>query len=119
MGTLSEAFFVCMLVCLQGLVFMWQRKVGLGVSWTWGSGFVIANLARGVWSPPCFIKDRLASVGVTAGFRTMDLCIAIPTEAGMAKYQVGNHGGVATSVCGCRKCVGALLSWHPCCAVRC
>ena len=71
---------------LQGLAFMWQRKAGLITSWTWGTGFVIAHLGPGRWSAPLFLKDRFASVGLTAGFRTVDTFYAIPCDTGMEPF---------------------------------
>ena len=66
---------------------MWQRKAGLVTSWTWGSGFVVARLAPGVWSAPCFLLDRFFSLGLTAGYKTVDTCYAIPTEVGLGPFK--------------------------------
>lgn len=67
----------------KGLAFLRQHKAGLVTSWTWGSGFVIARLAPGLWSAPCFLHEKFLSCGFTCGYRTVDTCYAIPTSAGM------------------------------------
>lgn len=72
---------------------MWQRKAGLITSWTWGTGFIIARLGPGVWSAPCFLADRFLSLGITAGFKTVDTCYAIPSEIGMHQFKTNMVNG--------------------------
>jgi lipid-binding SYLF domain-containing protein len=72
----------------KGLAFLQQNKAGIVASWTWGAGFVIARLGPGLWSAPCFLQEKFLSCGLTAGFRTVDTCYAIPTNAGMKHFKV-------------------------------
>jgi lipid-binding SYLF domain-containing protein len=70
----------------RGLALLRQHKAGLVTSWTWGSGFVIARLGPGLWSAPCFLQEKFLSCGFTCGYRTVDICYAIPTNAGMKHF---------------------------------
>jgi lipid-binding SYLF domain-containing protein len=72
----------------KGIAFLRQQKAGLVTSWTWGSGFVISRIGPGIWSAPCFLSEKFLSCGLTCGYRTVDTCYAIPTNAGMAHFKV-------------------------------
>jgi len=70
----------------KGLAFLRQNKAGLVTSWTWGSGFVIAHLRNNRWSAPLFLHEKFLSCGFTCGYRTVDTCYALPTNAGMKHF---------------------------------
>lgn len=78
----------------RGLAFMWQWKAGLGVGYTSGSGFVISRLGPGLWSAPLFLCDRFVTLGLTAGFRTVDAAYAIPSDYGMECFTADKLSGV-------------------------
>ncbi|PSC71713.1 SH3 domain-containing [Micractinium conductrix] len=51
----------------RGLAFVRQRKAGVLGALNWGYALLIARLADGSWSAPCFLTLRYASLGLTLG----------------------------------------------------
>jgi lipid-binding SYLF domain-containing protein len=69
----------------KGLVFLFQHKAGVGLSYTWSGGFVIKRCGNR-WSAPCFVKDRHVSLGLTVGYRATDILHAFPMEAAVDHF---------------------------------
>ena len=67
----------------KALAFLWRSKGGVMGSLAFGHGFVIYQLAEGIWSAPVFLKDRYVSFGLTFGFKKTQSVFAVPTDAGI------------------------------------
>lgn len=74
----------------QGLAFVVQRKVGLGVGVTHGTGFVIKRLDGQRWSAPSFFTLTDVSLGLTLGVEKLDTVLALPTPAAADKLAAGD-----------------------------
>lgn len=68
----------------QGLAFFVQRKVGLVGGMAWGQGCVISRLPDGSWSPPCFMRLRHCSLGITFGLQRTESCHVLQVRWGGA-----------------------------------
>lgn len=73
------------------LVFLWQRKVGCVVSYEWRYGFILFQMAPGVWSPPVFLKHRYVSVGATCGWSCGASIYAISDDVEMIAFMKNGH----------------------------
>ena len=67
----------------KALAFLWRSKAGVMGSLAFGHGFVIYQLAEGIWSAPVFLKDRYVSFGLTFGFKKTQSVFAVPNDAGI------------------------------------
>ena len=70
----------------RALAFEWKYKAGFFASCSWGYGFIIYQIADGVWSAPCFLKDRYVAFGVTCGYTESQKLDAIATEEGLVPF---------------------------------
>jgi lipid-binding SYLF domain-containing protein len=57
-----------------------QQKFGLLGGVNWGRGCIFARLADGSWSPPCFLRLRHASLGLTFGMRRISSCYVLQSQ---------------------------------------
>jgi lipid-binding SYLF domain-containing protein len=67
----------------KALAFLWRWKAGVMGSLAFGHGFVIYQLAEGIWSAPVFLKDRYVSFGLTFGFKKTQSVFAVPNDSGI------------------------------------
>lgn len=84
----------------KGIAFQWTVKAGLGVSWCWGHGFVMARLEDGRWSAPSFFKVRQASIGITAGAQTTKFLHTLQTSKQLRIFNQ-DRGAMAVDVAIC------------------
>lgn len=66
---------------------MVQQKVGLLGGLNWGRGCILARLPDGSWSPPCFLRMRHASLGLTFGMRRINSCYVLQARRGAVRVQ--------------------------------
>lgn len=57
---------------MQGVIFTFTKKGGLGLGWAFGSGFSLFKTSSrpdgtATWSPPCFLSAATVSMGATIG----------------------------------------------------
>jgi len=67
----------------KALAFLWRYKAGVMGSLAFGHGFIVYQLAEGIWSAPVFLKDRYVSFGLTFGFKKTQSVFAVPNDAGI------------------------------------
>lgn len=70
----------------KGLAFFVQRKVGLVGGMAWGQGCVISRLPDGSWSPPCFMRLRHCSLGITFGLQRTESCHVLQNTEQLAAF---------------------------------
>ncbi len=93
----------CVLLFLQGLAFVKQRKAGVLGGWNWGDAMVVQRLPDGSWSAPCFLRLRYGSLGLTLGMQSMRSVYVLQAR-GAGRCGEGRGGGALVPAAGCMQC---------------
>lgn len=74
-----------------GLAFINTAKGGLGLTFARGSGFVVRKVehdsfGHSRWSPPVYFKISQMGVGITAGYESVQSCLALMNLNSILKF---------------------------------
>lgn len=82
----------------KGLIFMWQTRIGAGISYTHGHGFAIGWIPDVGWSPPVWLNLNRAGVGAILGAENINTLMVTVTQHAVMDIAEESHRAFGSEI---------------------